>query len=378
MAKINTRSPYYVSTGTVTNLTSTTLDLYIYTGTQGVGGIFNSRPTKPTYSLQSFAVQGVSVFEISELVKDYFQNNFDGFYQSDNYWVDYRTTNFISGVAQTPSSFTGLTGFYGYGYFDDGENPQNNNSLLQSNKTIVKLGDAPVNLAVDTSSTTNVAFYSDNQLIYNKSISSSTQNDLQIEYVTNTINGSDVFEDRVIQDGGTFESSECLTDFSNEFTIFPVDTIYVDGADGVDLIKVQNIEECKYQPYKITFINKFGALQNIWFFKRSNETLSTKKEEFKRNIIVNGTYNISNHQNKVLTKNGSEKLTLNTGFYPEEYNEVFKQMQLSEDCWIEVNNKTLPINITSSELAYKTQLNDKLINYTINIEYAFDVINNIR
>lgn len=80
----------------------------------------------------------------------------------------------------------------------------------------------------------------------------------------------------------------------------------------------------------------------------------------------------------MLTKNGSEKLTLNTGFYPEEYNEVFKQMQLSEDCWIEVNNKTLPVNITSSELAYKTNLNDKLINYTINIEYAFDTINNIR
>ena len=39
MSKINVRSPYYLSTGTVTNLTSTQLELYIYTGTQGVGGI---------------------------------------------------------------------------------------------------------------------------------------------------------------------------------------------------------------------------------------------------------------------------------------------------------------------------------------------------
>ncbi len=377
MAKINTRSPYYVSTGTVAGLTSATLDLYIYTGTQGVGGVFNSRPTKPTYSLQSFAVQGVSVFEISELVKDYFQNNFDGFYQSDNYWVDYRTTNFISGVAQTPSSFTGLTGFYGYGYFDEGANPENDYSLLQSNKTIIKLDGELLTLAVDTSKTSSVDFYFNSQLVFSKSISSSTQNNLQTEYVKNAATTVEDFENRVIQDGGTFESSSCLTSFTDSL-IFSVDTIYVNGVDGVDLIKVQNIEECKYQPYKITFINKFGTLQNIWFFKRSNETLSTKKEDFKRNIIVNGTYNISNHQNKVLTKNGSEKLTLNTGFYPEEYNEVFKQMQLSEDCWIDINNKTLPINITSSELAYKTQLNDKLINYTINIEYAFDVINNIR
>lgn len=377
MAKINARSPYYISTGTVTNLTSTTLDLYIYTGTQGVGGVFNSRPTKPTYSLQSFAIQNIAVVEVSELVKDYFQNTFDGFYQSDNYWVDYRTTNFINGVAQTPSSFTGLTGFYGYGYFDEAQNPQNNYSLLQSNKTVIKLANELMTLAIDTSKTSSVDFYFDSQLVFSESISSSTESNLQTEYVKNADTTFEDFENRVIQDNGTFESSSCLTSFTDSL-IFSVDTIYVNGVDGVDLIKVQNIEECKYQPYKVTFINKFGVLQDVWFFKRTNETLTTKKEEFKRNIIVNGTYNISNHQNKVLTKNGSEKLTLNTGFYPEEYNEVFKQMQLSEDCWIEVNNKTLPINISSSELAYKTHLNDKLINYTINIDYAFDVINNIR
>ena len=53
-------------------------------------------------------------------------------------------------------------------------------------------------------------------------------------------------------------------------------------------------------------------------------------------------------------------------------------MQLSEDCWIEINNQTLPINVSSSSLKYKTQLNDKIINYTIEIEFAYDTINNIR
>ena len=67
-----------------------------------------------------------------------------------------------------------------------------------------------------------------------------------------------------------------------------------------------------------------------------------------------------------------------TGFYPEEYNKLFKEMQLSEDCWIEIENKTLPISVSSSSLNYKTHLNDKLINYTIEINFAFDTINNIR
>ena len=71
-------------------------------------------------------------------------------------------------------------------------------------------------------------------------------------------------------------------------------------------------------------------------------------------------------------------MTLNTGYYPEVYNEVFKQMQLSEDAWIEINNEVLPINISDSSFSYKTSLNNKLIDYTVKIDFAFDTINNIR
>ena len=376
MSKINARSPYYISVGispTVANLTSCKLELFIYTGVQTT-----NRPTTATYTLQSFAVNNVCVFEIAELVRDYFTNGFDGDYATDILWVDYRTTNTIQNTEGSASSFTQLKGFYGYGFFEDGANPTNNTGLLQSNTTIVKLDDAPVTIAVDTSTTSQVTYELNGQQVYTKAISSSTNSNAQIEYVTSGVNGSDEFEDRVIQDGGVFEGSDCLSDFSKEYTLFDFDTIYVDTTSGVTKLTVKSESECKFTPYKVTFINKFGALQDIWFFKRTNEALTTKTEKFKRNIISNATYNISNHQDKTLTKNGKEKLTLNTGYYPEAYNDVFKEMQLSEDCWIEINSQTLPIQVTSSSLAYKTQLNDKIINYTIEVEFAFDTINNIR
>ena len=377
MSKINARSPFYISV-TATNLTSCKLELFIYTGTRGVGATNNDRPTTATYTLQSFAVEERCTFEIAELVRDYFTNTFDGDYATEIQWVDYRTTNTIQNTEGSASSFTQLKGFYGYGFFEDGVNPTNNTGLLQSNTTIVKLDDAPATIAVDTSTTTQVTYELNGQQVYTKAVSTSTNSNAQIEYVTNGINGSDEFEDRVIQAGGTFEGSSCLDAFSNEFTLFDFDTIYVDTTSGVTKLTVKNETECKFTPYKITFINKFGSLQDIWFFKRTNEVLTTKTEKFKRNIISNATYNISNHQDKTLTKNGKEKLTLNTGYYPEAYNEVFKEMQLSEDCWIEINSQTLPIQVTSSSLAYKTQLNDKIINYTIEVEFAFDTINNIR
>lgn len=372
MAKINARSPYYIH-DTVSNLTSDRIDIYIYTGTQTT-----DRPSDATYSLTSNAIDDKVTFEISELIKDYFSNDFDGDYASDNYWIDYEIFRSVSGGAFTSQGIVQLTGFYGYGFYEDGVNPQNDSGLLQSNTKVVKLDDAPAVVPVDTSKTTQVTYEKDGELVYTFAVSSSVYSDRQIKYVTNGVNGADEFENRVVQDGGTFEDSICLQEFIDDFTLFDFDTIYIDTDDGVLKLTVENIEECKYQPYKVTFINKFGAFQDIWFFKRSNETLTTTKEEFKRNIAIDGSYNISKHQNKILTKNGSEKLTLNTGFYPEEYNKVFKEMQLSEDCWIEIENKTLPINVSSSSLNYKTHLNDKLINYTIEIDFAFDTINNIR
>jgi hypothetical protein len=377
MSKVNARSPFYISV-TATNLTSCKLELFIYTGTRGVGATNNDRPTTATYTLQSFAVNNVCVFEIAELVRDYFTNSFDGDYATDIQWVDYRTTETHQNDVQPTSSFTQLKGFYGYGFFEDEVNPTNNTGLLQSNTTIVKLDDAPATIAVDTSTTTQVTYELNGQQVYTKAISSSTNSNAQIEYVTSGVNGSDEFEDRVIQDGGVFEGSDCLSEFSKEYTLFDFDTIYVDTTSGVTKLTVKSESECKFTPYKVTFINKFGVLQDIWFFKRTNEALTTKTEKFKRNIISNATYNISNHQDKTLTKNGKEKLTLNTGYYPESYNDVFKEMQLSEDCWIEINSQTLPIQVTSSSLAYKTQLNDKIINYTIEVEFAFDTINNVR
>ena len=369
MAKINVRSPYYVYYN-LSNLESATLKLWIYTGTQG------SRPVTPTYVLSASAVNFTVNFEIAELVRDYMTYNADD-YETEIVWVDYQITRTAGGVSGN-LTLVDNKAFYGYGYFQEGINPQNDSGLLQSNLTVVKLDDAPATIPVDTSKTTQVTYELNGELVYTKAITSSNENDEQIEYVTNGVNGSDEFEDRVIQDGGTFEGSSCLEQFANDFTLFDFDTIYIDTDDGVIKLTVENVEECKFDPYKITFVNKFGALQDLWFFKRTNETLSTKTEKFKRNIVVGGSYDTSRHQQKILTKNGSEKLTLNTGFYPEEYNDVFKQMQLSEDCWIEINSQTLPINVSSSSLNYKTHLNDKLINYTITIDYAFDTINNIR
>ena len=54
------------------------------------------------------------------------------------------------------------------------------------------------------------------------------------------------------------------------------------------------------------------------------------------------------------------------------------QLFLSEKVWIEYKGQTLGINIENKQVTYKTSLTDSLINYTIDVSFAFDTINNIR
>ena len=151
----------------------------------------------------------------------------------------------------------------------------------------------------------------------------------------------------------------------------------------IETIKVNVIEECKYEPKKVTFINKFGALQDMYFFKKAVEQMTIEKESYKSNIIsAYGQYSKSNHVNRDFNVVGKESITLSSGYLSEEYNEVFKQMMLSEKVWVtnilETGEQVLPINVKTSDITYKTSLNNKLVEYTIEFDKSFDTINNIR
>ena len=368
---MRTRSPYFIYR-TLTNLTSANLDLYIYTGAQ-VGTMASI-----TYSLTSTAYNDEVTWEIAELVRDYLDVTFDGNYTSQAVFVNYQITDYVSGVAQTPLSIVQLTAYDGYGYFEDGANPTTTGALMQSNTTVYKLDDAPLRIPVNADTATTVKYYLQGEEIYSKSISASTNTTSLINYVSSEADGVDNYQGRVIADGGTYEDSPCIQAFIRNNVIYGVDAVKITEGSNTTTLNVKDITECKYQPYKVTFVNKFGALQDLWFFKANKQSLRTTKHNYKSNLVTAGSYSISAHQNRILDKQGKESITLNTGFYTEDYNEVFRQLELSEKVWIEMDGVTLPIEVSNPSLRFKTTLNDKLISYTIDCEFAYDKINSVR
>ena len=164
-----------------------------------------------------------------------------------------------------------------------------------------------------------------------------------------------------------------------------VDEIQVSSDHGVKTIKVKEIEECKYNPYRITFKNKYGVMEDLWFFKKSVSSMSVESEEFRANQFKQRSSGGRDRDaglvrsSKEYGKNGTESITLNSGFVSEELNESFKQLMLSEEVQLlDSDNDVLKaVKISDSSLKIKTSVNDKLINYTIEVEFSNNIIDDV-
>jgi hypothetical protein len=380
--KINVRSPYYLKVTPAANtITSVQMQLYIYTGTKLTPPTSNE--LRYTLSKTPIGSNNYIVFEIAELVRDYLDIEFDGEYDSQAVWVRPDFTIITTGGTENPTEIDYIA-FDGYGYFEDNINPELSRGYLQSNKTIFRLDDQNVRVPVFTEDTNSVTYFYKGVEKRTDLISTSTNTNGQIDYIT--VSGSDntdTYQQRVLADDGTLELTECLDAFLDSIDIGLVDELYINSDSGTEIVKIVTEPCSKYEPYKVTFLNKFGVLQDIWFNLKSIESLNTTGETYKANILDFGslTYDTFKPQVAQYNKMGKESITLNTNYLNEEYNEVIKQLMISEQVWLtKLTDEELVLGVIpkTQSVTYKTSLNDRLVQYTIDFDYAFDKINTVR
>ena len=323
--KINVRSPYYV---TMTDSPST-LELRIWTGAE------SAVPTEATYTLTKDAVGGYATFEVAELIRDYIDNTFDGNYDSSLVWVRANAT-------------TPVIAFDGYTSYADGVNAQGNLKQLISNTTIWCPDGADILVPVFAQGASyNVVF---------KDASDATINTVAVTDQTDTAN--------IIQ--------------------YAASTIGANNVATVEIgattLQVRQMDCSKYDTYKLTFVNKFGALQDLYFLGKSTESISVQKDNYKSNVldIASQSYSSTDHQYRDFDVKGRQSTTINTGYVSEDYNEPIKQLLLSEKVWMTIGSDVIPVNVKTNSLVMQTSLNDKLVNYTIDVDFAHDTIQNVR
>ena len=155
---------------------------------------------------------------------------------------------------------------------------------------------------------------------------------------------------------------------------------------GVDCT-IKRIDCTKYgDGNRIIYINKYGAQQDLWFFLKQTRNINRTNEGYKANTITypsgGATYSIQDAPNKVFNTQAKQTHTFSSGYYPEFLNQQFEELLLSEFIWWSTVKKgvgiVIPLKVKTSSVSFKTSVNDRLIEYTIEFEEAFDYINNIR
>jgi len=187
-----------------------------------------------------------------------------------------------------------------------------------------------------------------------------------ISYPDNNINES-------IAEPTSFNSAEMLQNIWVKVSEAGTDE-YIEVTYNGETITLLITDECRYTPVDIAFQNKEGAIVFMPFFKAKIESLSTTRETFESD---RGQPSTGNHQFVDFNVQGRTSYKINSGFIDENMNQIVKQLLLSERVWEYVNTEYIPIKVKSTGVEYKTRQKDRLINYEIEFEYAFNELNNI-
>jgi hypothetical protein len=368
MKVVKVKSPFVIEVSEVGAIGSK-VELYIYPAS----GPFPASPTYTLSKLNPSTTQLSTVYNVSNYVKEYIDNikpnnvnNPLAATEAFNEWVVFKVKRYklvgSTYTLLTDVDYIGVNGFTNYS--DGNQNPSNTKILLLANPNI------------------NNYYYKD------------SYSDLKMEYLNFLYDklSTDVLTikwERIDGTAYTFTQNIASGVAVSDNLKVPVTTVIFDGnfVNGckvtitltpvsgspiVNIFYTYPIDECKYTPVRCSFINRYGGWKDIIFFKAQTNSISVKGSEY--NLLPDAIdYNVYKGQSKVFNINGTQTVKLNTGWVDENYNELITDLLLSET--VLLDNK--PVKVKTQSHTYKTQLKDKMINFELDFEYAFDLINNI-
>lgn len=132
-------------------------------------------------------------------------------------------------------------------------------------------------------------------------------------------------------------------------------------------------DNCRYTAVLCDFVNKYGCWQRTWFFAASNDTFSIENTEYNLMQSTFPNYNTLEGQRKVFNTSAKRSIKVNTDWVAESYNNLLEQLMTSER--ILINSLPAKLNTKSTEL-FKN-INQKMINYSLEFDFAYNAINNV-
>ena len=339
---IQTRSPFFIKYDTVND--TVTLGLKIWTGT-----VVGDKPTSNQYTLSKEALSGAGTFEIAELIRDYI--NHTSTTSSGSVWVE----AIIGDGIGTDDTYTFLAN-EGYTLTNEGTQHAENQSLqdgvllpLNSDGSYristIEGGNAVIPIVCHPSNSTDWYY---NFGTSNQSLLASTTSTSVIRYIS-------------------VPTGNLVCNFTFNGVAHKV---YIDYM------------ECnKYDSNQLLYVNKLGAKVLFPFNLKNMENISFKDQKYSRSLMNYSTLSdVSGlHSTVKQIRSTNQIITLNTDWMSEYYVQQIEELVFSEYVWLKrPTGNPQPVNIKTSKHLKKNHLNDKLINYTIEVEAASEYINTTR
>ena len=309
---IRTRSPFFIRTPQEAdaNLSYFQINITVFGGLSSSTEICDD--LYATYSLQKkpLGAEDSVTVDISEIVNDHIEQIFTGTYsassEKSSIWVTVTTSARESdGTAIGSVTTNTYLAQEGYNKFKDG-----------------------VNYTVEP-----IAMISGNYIQYDRNGTATIP--VNVERVTSVQwrSGASVRETDSFTDNGNQNQKIQYAQFTGGTLLDNVLITYDSGSTTT--ITIEPIEECKYPVNKITFLNRWGAMQDLFFFKKSTETLESRSENYNasifqaRRVNINpgprpedpcritteyNLYSTTEHAKKTFNANATESIVLNTGF----------------------------------------------------------------
>ena len=372
MKVVKVRSPFIVEVNESGSIGSK-IELFIWSYGSSV-------PSTSTYTLSKSnpsTTQLSTVYNVSNYVKEYIDNikatyvPYYGAVEQNNEWVFFQVKRYkLVGSTYTQvgsnTDYVGVNGFLNYS--DGYQNPTETKILVLANTNINNYY-----YSQDTYTNINIQYFN---LLIDKPTTTTTTINVKYEPTDGTV--YNYTNSLAVGYSGIFNLSQPISPAKsyNQFINGCKITITYTPASGsptvLPIFYTYPICESKYTPVLCDFINRYGGWQTITFFKAQTNSINTKGTDYKlTQDTIN--YNTSIGQFKTFNTNGKQTVKLNTGFVDENYSELITDLLLSETVLLD----SKPVTVKSQSSDLKTTLKDKNINYEIEFEYAFNLINDV-
>jgi hypothetical protein len=333
MKKIFIRSPYFIE---VDESGQSNAKIEVFLWNKGT-----TEPTTPNYTLTKAVpspTQTLIAWNVSNFAKEFIKPiapfvPTEPTEESVNTWCYMKVVRYSDDVELDDETFVCLNGYTDY---IGGYNNYNDESLvLLENPDINIYKDSPniyINVFIDIITTTQILWYND----------------------TDTFD-IDIDETNLYKLPITGPGLWTLEFQGNTYTF-----------------NVDELCEPIYTPIVCTFINRFGGWQYLTFFKANQQSIDVNSKDY--NLLHSSiNYNVLQGQKQRFNFQGKQKIKCNTGWVDENYSDLIQDLLLSEV--VLLDNK--PAIVKSQSADIKTHLKDKNINYEIEFEYNYGLINDV-